>query len=110
MTVAELIEVLKSLPPDAPLARSCGGDCIGYTKLFPPLPMTLYPNPESEREVYGGDLMSESDYQAHKRCEAMGVEAMRADVACERECDPVTIEQIHRTVYPLPEGKTYMVF
>jgi hypothetical protein len=104
MTVAELIEVLKSLPPDTPLARSCGGDCIGYMELRRPHQMTLYPNPDHDK-TYVGDLYDESDFQAHKRCEAM-----RFDNYDDEAAITEAIEKIHKTTYPLPDGKTFLVF
>ncbi len=95
MTAAELIEILKSVPPDTPIARTCGGDCIGYDELRRPRQEILYPNPEGESAVYAGQLFSETDYQTHMRCEDS---AHREGVID------------YSKTYPLPEGKSFLVF
>ena len=102
MTVAQLIAHLNTLPPDLLLARSCGGDCIGYCELGFPREVVLYPNPDKPEDWYSGDLFDAHDYQA----------ALRNDEINER----ATIEnwkevskEVWDKTYPLPEGQTYLV-
>lgn len=96
MTVAELIARLQTLPPDTLLARSCGGDCPGYTELGEPRPEILYPSPDGDSS-YGGELVDGPGFDTIKRCDER---RNRSDLP----------EDYWTKTYPKPTGKTYYVF
>lgn len=104
LTVGKLMALLQNYPEDMPLARSCGGDCPGHTRLLNVLKTCLYQNPTPEDDqCYEGELMNKMEYESHLRHEEYR-RLTQLNLPLEKLLEIPAIEE-----FDLPEGKDYLV-